>query len=41
MSGNDAKMEQTSFNICMPEAEAVWVVFLISPCYNSCSAKTQ
>ena len=41
MAGNDVIMKQTSFNICMPETKEVLQLLLVSPCYNSCSAKTQ
>ena len=40
MAGKDAVMKQTSFNTCMPEIKEVLQLLLVSPCYNSCSAKT-
>ena len=40
MAGNDVVMKQTSFNICMPETKGVLQLLLVSPGYNSCSAKT-
>ena len=42
MAGNDVIIQQTPFNICMPEIKYVSkLLFMISPCYNFCSAKTQ
>ena len=41
MAGNDVVMKQTSFNICMPETKEILQLLLVSPCCNSCSAKTQ
>ena len=41
MAGNDVVMKQTCFNTHMPETNEVLQLLLVSPCYNSRSAKTQ
>ena len=39
MAGDNVVMKKTFFNTYMPETKDVLELLVVSPCYNTCSAK--